>query len=40
MEPSNYRGLAIMEVLPKLYATILAARLDQELDERGSRAPT
>jgi hypothetical protein len=40
MEPSNYRGLAIMAVLPKLYATILAARLDQELDERGSRAPT
>ena len=37
---SNYRGLAVMGALPKLYATIMTARLDGELDARGSRAPT
>lgn len=36
----NYRGLSIMGVLPKLYATILTARLDAELSEGGTRAPT
>lgn len=36
----NYRGLSIMGVLPKLYATIMATRLDSELDSGGLRAPT
>ena len=36
----NYRGLAIMGALPKLYAKLLTARLDGELDERKVRAPT
>jgi hypothetical protein len=40
MLASNYRGLSIMGVLPKLYATIMAARLDAELDDLGKRAPT
>ena len=38
--PSNYRGLSIMGVLPKLYGTIMTARLDGELDDSGRRAPT
>ena len=37
---SNYRGLAVMGVMPKLYATVMTARLDGELEERGVRAPT
>ena len=36
----NYRGLAIMGVLPKLYAKILTAHLDCELDEQKVLAPT
>jgi hypothetical protein len=37
---ANYRGIAIMGVLPKLYATIMTARLDAELEAGGHRAPT
>ena len=40
LDASNYRGLAVMGVLPKLYATIMTNRLDGELDRRGCRAPT
>jgi hypothetical protein len=40
MNPANYRGLTIMDVLPKLYATILTARLDEEIDTKRLRAPT
>jgi hypothetical protein len=40
MDPENYRGLTIMDALPKLYATILATRLDEELTTNRLRAPT
>ena len=40
MDPANYRGLTIMDVLPKLYATLVSARLEEEIETKGIRAPT
>ena len=38
--PDNYRGLAIMTILPKLYATIMADRVATLAEERSLRAST
>lgn len=39
-DPDNYRGLSIMSILPKLYASILAARVSTLAEEQQLRAPT
>lgn len=38
--PDNYRGLSIMAVLPKLYASILTARVQSAAESEGWRAST
>ena len=39
-DPSNYRGLAVMQCLPKLYSTILYNHLVVDADNSDLRAPT
>ncbi len=39
-DPSNYCGLAVMSLLPKLYATCLNALLYAKVTDAGIDAPT
>jgi len=39
-DPKNYRGISIMPILPKLYATIIRTRLEATADELQLQAPT
>lgn len=39
-DAGNYRGIAIITVLAKLYATLLEQRLTQAMEKAGVRAPT
>jgi hypothetical protein len=39
-EPANYRGIAVMGVLPKLLAAVLLARLEREVEAKQLRAST
>ena len=34
LDPNNYRGILVMAVLPKLFATILNTRLEAEATEK------
>ena len=40
LDPRNYRGISIMSVLPKLYATIIRARLEATSEELNLQAWT
>jgi hypothetical protein len=39
-DPRNYRGLAVMGVLPKIAAQVVLARLDELAESQGLRAAT
>ena len=40
LDPVNYRGISVMSVLPKLFATILNARLEAEAATKQLQAYT
>lgn len=37
--PDNYRGIAVMSVMAKLYATLLKQRVEEACSKRALRAP-